>query len=105
MLDGERQSKNHVQQIVATLSAAQPRRSKNEAGIESATLPACIIYAIQSPRQHSPSAIDSAHFTAAAAVTSSTKLRASRLAPPIRPPSMSFCASRSGALAGFIEPP
>ena len=46
-----------------------------------------------------------AYFTAAAAVTSSTKLRASRLAPPIRPPSISFWASSSGALEGFIEPP
>jgi hypothetical protein len=45
------------------------------------------------------------HFAAAAAVTNSTKLRASRLAPPMSPPSMSFWASSSGALAGFIEPP
>jgi hypothetical protein len=40
-----------------------------------------------------------------AAPINSTKLRASKLAPPISPPSMSFCASSSGAFAGFIEPP
>ena len=45
------------------------------------------------------------YFAASAAVTNSTKLRASSAAPPIRPPSMSFCASNSGALDGFMEPP
>ena len=42
---------------------------------------------------------------AVAALISSRNERASSEAPPIRPPSMSFCASSSGALAGFIEPP
>ena len=46
-----------------------------------------------------------AYFAATAAFTRSTKLRGSRLAPPMRPPSMSFWARSSGALAGFIEPP
>ena len=46
-----------------------------------------------------------AYLAAAAAFTSSTKLRDSSDAPPMRPPSMSFCASSSGALAGFMEPP
>ena len=49
--------------------------------------------------------VTTGYFTAAATLTSSTKLRASRLAPPINPPSMSRCASSSGAFAGFIEPP
>src|SRR5208283_1465593 len=55
-------------------------------------------------KQEIPVCEDLAYFTAAALMSSRNE-RASSEAPPIRPPSMSFWASNSGALAGFIEPP